>query len=292
MPDILYHYTSMSTLQSILNNIEGDYLTFRATDIKYMNDVSEGEIATEILKESLINYENNLPEKEKKNISKYLTSDKLNFFKTIDLDKPYHFIFSLSQMRDFLPMWNTYADKSLGVAIGFKKELFSEVSYPYDFELQDCDYNQEDIKYYIESKISEIYKTIAIQNNFFGIFGDLKDVLWGVLKKSVPILKHHTFSYEKETRLVLQNPFNLESIDSHFKSIDFNIKNGLPKPFLEFKMPKSSIGEIIIGPCVDYELASHSLFRMLKKAGIDSTKSEFEYTRLIISKSDCKYREI
>lgn len=292
MSDLIYHYTSMKTLQKILENVKGDKLTLRATDIRYLNDITEGEIATELLKEKLIVHENSLPENDKKNIGKHLTDSKLNFFKRIDPDDPYPFIFSMSKSRDSLPMWNTYADNSLGVAIGFKKQLLENIDYQYGFKFYDCDYEQKEIYKYIESNIVKMYRTIAINANLIGIFSDLKGDLWGYFKESVPILKHHSFSYEKESRLVFQYPINLENIDSHFKSIGFNIKDGLPKPFIEFKIDKSLIGEIIIGPCVNYDLASDSLFRMLKKAGIDSTKSEFEVDRLKISISDCKYREI
>jgi hypothetical protein len=279
----------MATLQAILEGVKHNDITFRATEIRYLNDLSESEIATEILKEEIVAYEKSLLEGESKNIIKHLTKDKLDFFKRIDWEKMPPFIFSLSNDSDSLPMWNTYADNAMGVAIGFNKKNLNKVK---ETTLKQCDYHQTDIKNYIKKEITNIYNSIMIDNYMIGINGDFEDKLWAKFKESVPILKHHAFEYENESRLVFHEIIDTENSEMYFNKLNFYVNNGLLKPYIEFKLETSAIEEIVIGPCANFELVKTSLFMMLKKVGLNPTFNGIEEGKIKITQSKCPFRII
>ena len=290
MADLLYHYTSMNTLHAILDKVADDKLTMRATEIRYLNDVSENEIATEILVEELLNHEKTLEHSESKNIKKYLTKDKVQFFKRIDWEKLFPFIFSLCEDSDSLPMWNTYADNALGLAIGLNKEKLKH--FDNEITLKQCDYEQAEIKEYITQSIGKIYRSLMIDDFMIGITGDFNNTLWSKFMESVPLLKHHTFNYEKEWRLVIDKKVDVSNPKHHFNDLSFNVVNGLPKPYIEFPLDISYIQEIVIGPCANFDLAKGSLFMMLKKVGLTPTFEGVEEGKVNIKASKCPYRTI
>lgn len=290
MSDILYHYTSMNTLNKIFNRVTDENLLLRATEIRYLNDVSENEIAAEILVKELLEYEKKLTKAKSKNIRKYLTKDKIQFFKRIEWDKLYPFIFSLCEDSDSLPMWNTYADNALGIAIGFNKESLKDLGK--ELKLKRCDYKQAEIKKYISENIDKIYDSLMIDNFMIGITGDFNNILWGKFIESVPVLKHHTFNYEKEWRLIIDKEFDISDTKQHFEDIHFNISNSLPKPYIEFQLHKSFIREIVIGPCANFDLVKASLFMMIKKIGLTPTFEGVEEEKVNIKVSECPYRII
>lgn len=290
MADLLYHYTSMTTLHAMLDKVTDDKLTLRATEIRYLNDVTENEIATEILVEELLEYEKKLKPNESKNFKKHLTKDKVQFFKRIDWEKLFPFIFSLCEDSDSLPMWNTYADNALGLAIGFNKKKLNNLDD--EITLKQCDYQQAEIKKYIIQSIDSIYRSIMIDDFMIGITGDFNNTLWSKFMESVPLLKHNTFNYEKEWRLVIDKKFDVSNPKHHFKDLSFNVVNGLPKPYIEFPLDISLIEEIVIGPCAKFDLAKGSLFMMLKKVGLTPTFEGVEEGKINIKGSNCPYRKI
>jgi hypothetical protein len=291
MSDTLYHYTSMSTLSAILEKIKENTLTLRATEIRYLNDLAENEIAVEILVEELIRYEESLGKDKSKNMAKDLTKNKLDFFKRIPCGSWYPFIFSLSAEPDDLPMWNTYADNALGVSIGFNKEKLEKITENNKPTLKQCDYQQTEIKKYIKTHISNIYNSITINSYGTQISDNFDDTLWGKFKESVPILKHHTFEYENEWRLIFDKKIDSNNPNTYFKSLNFNVNNGLPKPYIEFTLETSIIEEIVVGPCANFELVKQSLILMLGKAGFIPSNNK-DALKVKITQSRCPYRTI
>lgn len=93
--ELLYHYTSLETLYAIISNIKPTseneaYFTLRATHASFLNDLNEGRLLPEALKEIGIN-ENKL----------WLSLDRTG----------YPFVLSLSELCDDLNMWRCYADQ-------------------------------------------------------------------------------------------------------------------------------------------------------------------------------------
>lgn len=283
MPEILYHYTSMSTLNSILENKKEQSLTLRASDIRYLNDTKEYKLALEILRNLLIEHENGLTENIK-GIDKNLPPERMDLFRNPDWDLMPPFIFSLSDDGDNLPMWNTYADNSFGIAIGFDKQKLEEIKQGVITSLEKCSYDDGNLKNQLALNISNIYNSINLSGPFFGITTDYNNPLIKDFEKIVPILKDKSYSYEKEWRLIIKQNYE-------FDKLNFNVKNGIPKPYIEFNINAVAIKEIVIGPCADFELIKYSLFMMLKKAGLNASLFE-EKSKIKILKSNCPYRAI
>ncbi|MDB9781524.1 DUF2971 domain-containing protein [Winogradskyella sp.] len=293
MSDIIYHYTSLETLNAILNNVENDELTLRATHVNYLNDNTENEIAVNILKKNLLEYESQLGNISNKKIFNNLDDDKIDFFKNISFDKLPPFIFSLSKEKDSLPMWNTYADKSLGICIGFNKnniEEYAEKSA--NTRLIECDYNHNRVEVFIKKNIQQLYNSITISNYFIGVIQGGDKSIWHEFEKMVPLLKDSNYNYEKEWRVVIEPKFDWDST-TNFKDLSFNVVDGLPKPYIDFKVKKDFIKEIVVGPCSNFNLVSKSLAMMLSKIGCKSSiNNDFANEHILISSSNCPFRQI
>lgn len=283
MSDILYHYTSMSTLNSILENKNEESLTLRASDIRYLNDTKEYKLALEILRDLLIEHENSLSE-NKKGIDKNLPIERMDLFRNADWEIMPPFIFSLSDDGDNLPMWNTYADNSFGITIGFDKQKLEAINQGVVTSLEKCIYDDNNLKHNIKNNISNIYNSISLSGPFFGIATDYNKPIIKDFEKIVPILKDKSYSYEKEWRLIIKQNYE-------FDKLNFNVKNGIPKPYIEFNIDAVAIKEVVIGPCADFELIKHSLFMMLKKAGLNAGLHK-EIGKIQILKSNCPFRAI
>jgi hypothetical protein len=283
MSAILYHYTSMATLQAILENITDDYLTLRATEIRYLNDAKEYKLALNILRELLIEYDESTP--NKKNLKLKLSIERMGFLKEKNKEIGPPFVFSLSKERDSLPMWNTYGDSSLGIAIGFKKNELSNMQYGHSSSLEKCIYDYEKVKETLRSKIRNIHSSIFFNDSFVGVISGLDSDTYTFFESIVSSFKHNSFEYEKEWRLIFKQTYD-------FDKLNFNVKNGLPKPYIEVPLKTEVIEEIVVGPCANFDLVKHSLFRMLKKAGLNPAFDSVENSKIKITQSKCPFRII
>ena len=80
-----------------------------------------------MLKEKLIEYDNSLDKKDSKDFQTKLNDKRMSFFRYEEIDDLYPYIISFYDCCDNLPMWNTYGNKSKGIAIGFDKEKLSQI---------------------------------------------------------------------------------------------------------------------------------------------------------------------
>jgi hypothetical protein len=195
------------------------------------------------------------------------------------------FITSFSEVEDSLPMWNTYGNNSLGVAIGFDKSILND-SFSSSEELKKCIYDKSLVSEKLENNIENIYNCLRFNKGNFGwttgvgapIFNDFRDL--------VPITKNNAYSYEQEWRLIIKKTYE-------FKNIDFQMSNDILKPYVTFEIPKKAIKKIVIGPCSNFDLISQPLWMLLKKANIEATIfEEIEEGKINITKSKCPFRVI
>jgi len=127
----LYHYTSFSNFQRIINN---QILCFR--DYRHLNDPTEILLSSNILKELI-------EEKIKKSVHPfwkefsdifYSVLDKEEFdkikdrFIQIELIENNIYTFSLCSAVDSLPLWRWYGGNGVGISIGFRSEYFQPIT--------------------------------------------------------------------------------------------------------------------------------------------------------------------
>jgi hypothetical protein len=107
-PEVVYHYTSAETLLKIVAS-----RTIWATNLRYLNDVSESDYCLRLLRRRVPRFLKANPSSD----GQILTSV-LNKITLGDLDAP--FVASFSSLPDSLPQWRSYCPNGNGASIGFE----------------------------------------------------------------------------------------------------------------------------------------------------------------------------
>lgn len=273
--EVLYHYTSIDILEKILTESIGKkYFILRGTHIEYLNDYQELKLAIENMQHLIEEFERNGNDKQNKELSKNLNYNK---WKTIinwgGLLTDFY-ITSFSENSDSLPMWNIYGNNGNGVAIGCKKthkETKNERT-----RWGKCFYSTDRFKKLFNDKVFQIiYDNIDFENGNLSISGDL---VFNNLSFYFGILKHASYEFEKEWRLMKQ--LNIER-----NTIKFHPSNGILKPFVENKFSKSDLKKIVLGPCADKELSERSVKMLLQNAGFSTNRKDENFVEVIISQA-------
>lgn len=234
------------------------------------------------MKEELISYDNNLAN-DSKNFSKILNDKRMTFFRNEDIDELYPHIISFSECGDSLPMWNTYADKSKGIALGFDKSLLAELNREYRFEK--CVYNSSQYEQYLKQNIQTLHKCIEVNSYSIGFTQNLDSHILQDHFKYLPILKDKGYEYEKECRLIIPNKI------SELSNLKFQVTDSFYKPFKEIKFPFECLTEIILGPCLSLEKMKTSLYLILSQKGRKLSLDK-EKGKILLKQSEIPYRNI
>lgn len=275
LPDVIYHYTSLSAFQNIIDGIkEGDrFLTFWASDVRTMNDPTEMKYGLEQAKKFIENWENahNVPQEER-------LSSLFDSFKDQDIC-PNLYAISFSKEPNHLAMWNGYADNRKGIVIGIK-DAGVDFS-PSDDEAPVLGINFVDVIYGGIQEGSCLFHdmerdyTRYLEKLHGGKERDVAGLqvtsLYNILVGAICLVKHEVYSYEKETRIV--------AVSS--KPMDYRKRNGWVIPYVKVRIPFSWVESLTFGPMVsDIQV---SLWKQwLKEKGLD----------VPTSKADIPYREV
>ena len=132
---LLYHYTSLENLPKIISNGE---ITFRATNVRYLNDPNE----------LLLSY-------KWRN-----TSVKKHF----DKEWKKTFVISFSNEIAKIPIWSMYADNGRGVALGFNPNLLPN-TIPSPFSFSKSFYFDDEEGAYLCEYIEKNWKSLKKDTN-------------------------------------------------------------------------------------------------------------------------------
>lgn len=297
-PKILYHYTSVNTLQSILKGIEdqeknistniSNCFVLRGSHIEYLNDITEFKIAAKLMARLIKKYEESLDEANNKHIAGKLDENYWKKLATFFGFSTSPFITSFSENSDSLPMWNTYGHEGKGVAIGIKKIELTNSTYKSKTGKPTwikCAYDSERLKDILSQAIKELYKMFEFKEGRMVVNG-LPN--FNTLSAYFCILKNFAFEYEKEWRLV-------RSYSSHDveKEIKFQEINGLLRPYVEHRFPKTILKEIIIGPCSNLDILKKSIEMSLERAGYCVTEHiDNQNNSVLVKPSTIPFRHI
>ena len=260
----LYHYTSIGSLFSILQNE-----TIRLTDYRFLNDTQELSYALNWLKDYLA------PKAEEEFGKKVLTAidnvehGKIERIKSISDGSPYmqrylcdihYYILSLSRRYDDLAMWRMYAQ--VGCCIMFNSQKLKEFFYGFrDANFDNGLMNPIDGK--IQYEISEeLKKAIKFHYNLKNELMLYDDILRFCL-----LVKSPSFSFEHEYRMGI--PFEDQYLGENC-SKEFLLSGTTIRPQLELKnFPiRDIIEEITISPFVTSELTKIGIQELLISKGI------------------------
>ena len=260
----LYHYTSIGSLFSILQNE-----TIRLTDYRFLNDTQELSYALNWLKDYLA------PKAEEEFGKKVLTAidnvehGKIERIKSISDWSPYmqrylcdihYYILSLSRRYDDLAMWRMYAKD--GCCIKFNSQKLKEFFYGFrDANLEKGLMNLIDGE--VEYEIKE--STRHAINYFYSIKNEL--MIYDEILIFCLLFKSPSFSFEHEYRMGI--PFEDQYLGENC-SKEFLLSGTTIRPQLELKnFPiRDIIEEITISPFVTSELTKIGIQELLISKGI------------------------
>ena len=260
----LYHYTSIGSLFSILQNE-----TIRLTDYRFLNDTQELSYALNWLKDYLA------PKAEEEFGKKVLTAidnvehGKIERIKSISDGSPYmqrylcdihYYILSLSRRYDDLAMWRMYAKD--GCCIKFNSQKLKEFFYGFrDANLEKGLMNL--IVGEVEYEIKE--STRHAINYFYSIKNEL--MIYDEILMFCLLFKSPSFSFEHEYRMGI--PFEDQYLGENC-SKEFLLSGTTIRPQLELKnFPiRDIIEEITISPFVTSELTKIGIQELLISKGI------------------------
>lgn len=260
---VIYHYTTLEALINGLISLKG--ICLRATNCEYLNDISE-------IKEGL------------SQISEKIIFERLYpwFSKTCSI--------SFSRVSDSLPMWNTYGNKGMGIALGFDTTIiletinelknipiatFPQISpNPLEYSLEARTYFPQLVKciYNYKSRLLHDFfdKSIEIANAVYK--GDINEDA-SVFISTILSIKNLCFEYEQEIRLIgcgllpdVPNQFMAQPTTS-FK---YRCNNNMLIPYKEYIFPRNSLKELWIGPTQNKELSQKSIELFLHENNINS----------------------
>jgi hypothetical protein len=297
-PRILYHYTSLNTLQTILGRMEDEEktcqnettlncLVLRGTHIEFLNDVMEFKLAASLMADLIKEYEYSLDAKANKRISNRLDEEYWKKFATFHGLMTPPFITSFSENQDSLPMWKAYGHDGKGVAIGIEKIQFNKSNFKSSSGCPvwvKCSYDSKRLKEIFSLGIAEIYKIFEFRDERLTIKGFPDFVS---LSAYFSMLKNFAYEYEQEWRLVK----NYSSSNSE-KEIYFQEKDGFLRPYVEHFLPKDFLKEIVIGPCSDFEILKKSLKMSLERAGYSVNKRTKDKSLVKLKASKIPFRHI
>lgn len=272
-PRIVYHYTTMDTLQTILERIESEEnktpnetslncFVLRGTHIEFLNDIMEFKLAAKLMADLIKEHELSLDEKSNKHISKKLDENYWKKLATFHGLMTPPFITSFSENNDSLPMWRAYGHDGKGVAIGIDKTPLRETSFNSTSGFPvwvKCSYDSNRLKNIFSLGIAEVYNYFELKDDKLTLKG-FPDFV--TLSAYFSMLKNVAYEYEHEWRLVKNY-----AISNYEKEIYFQEKGGFLRPYVGHFLPNNILKEIIIGPCSDYKTSKKSLKMSLERAG-------------------------
>jgi hypothetical protein len=277
----VYHYTSLETFTKIINDATNESLKFRATHIDFLNDFTEHTIAISLLKEKLIEYDNSLDKKDSKDFQTKLNDKRMSFFRYEEIDDLYPYIISFSECCDNLPMWNTYGNKSKGIAIGFDKEKLSQIE---EYKFEKCVYESKEYEQYLNENIKQIHSCLHIDSYSISFSSGFDNKLLKQHYKFLPILKNKNYNYEDEYRLIIPS----KVVEK--EELKFQTNDTLLKPYKEISIPFEYLTEIVLGPVLNLEKLKTALFFLLKQKN-KIISLDKEHGKIHLRKSNIPFRD-
>lgn len=293
---IVYHYTSPEGLLGILNN-----QNVRFTDIRYMNDRSEGVYFIKKLIEYIEKNKSVFPHAETI-VNSLLQENDYNEIKRLSVTNVKFktnlngktksartFLFCTCTDPDLLNMWNYYVKNGAyqGYSIGFNVSSFLNelgnifpnsqfVSIYYGKVLYSPKEQEDEIKNLLQTIENSAEQHLSSQKSATPNLMSLGEIY---LKEYIDLygvfFKHPKFSNEQEYRFVVEFDDYYKSIQDYLTNnyedktlnLDFCIKNGMLTPYLKIPYAYNTISRIYISPMTEFEISKQSIKELARKKG-------------------------
>jgi Protein of unknown function (DUF2971) len=256
--EALYHYTSLSSLQGIVEN-----KSIWMTNAYYLNDSNEISYAIGHF-ESLV--DDGIKNKSTSKLEGFLRELK-DWLPNMRYNPHYIFVFSLSKQRNLLSQWRAYAPHGSGVNIGFEVEALKRLCAQKNLDLVECVYSNQDQDRILKSLLGKIVDSFSVEfsnlpDNHEAKTCEYLDFLNGqaeTLLKEFCRIKDSTFSEECEWRLVSKYYHSYTDSDIKFRPG----KTALI-PYIEVNLSSMRndgylFETIVVGPSPNFNLAFQSV---------------------------------
>lgn len=230
--DVWYHYTSLAILPQLLDE-KNKCINMWATDARFVNDSEEIRCGINVINDIFR--------------GKVTIDDLERFY----MSKTY--IACLSEASDCIPMWNTYAEKGKGIALGFRPFTTSDditkvIKVIYQGTQQETNWRNKVVR--LSNSNNKLDKASLLMNLAYLPFA----------------YKRGGFAYEKEIRI-----FTIADLEK----VDFHVRNGMPVPHVVIPIPLDYLKEIKIGPTANNEKVKLSIELLLKAKGVENVNITF-----------------
>ncbi len=263
-PTILYHYATQDALLGILKE-----RALFATKIRYFDDADELigplRIALDTLKQ---NAKEPTPNDRCGKIVRY-TQWAIEQSLNINIC-----VVSFTAQPDSAHFWEKYADRGCGYAIGLDSGRLRQGAHPY--LLRPCEYLDDD------AQREKIHGLIASELDCSSPAEG--DPLWLRLMDIATTLKSQRFAVEDEWRLVPRSAHWQDLLDCNCTYLTCDVRPGEHGliPYWRLPIDLSWIVKVVIGPCLDAELAADGVKALIHKfqldEGIEITHSKSRLT--------------
>ena len=230
--ETMFHYTDINALPSILRN---DEIVLWATNCLYLNDSQEINEGISVIERTL---------KKKLHQGSFRN----------------YYVTSFSGNGDEMSMWRMYASDGHGCALGFNPKLiYLPSSGIYDF-CTVCLYGEDEL-----SDLEDEYKIINSSRLFYTFENgrnttcNPSQATDNFLVETCVSIKNPAFKIEQEVRGVKYH--------SDLDNVKTRVKNGVIIPYIEVKIPKEALTEIVIGPTNNSDLSTLSIIHHLQRCG-------------------------
>jgi len=270
-PPILYHYTSMSALLSIIETGR-----IRATHFRYLNDSSEVTTMLDAVQKRLTERIRLEASADRSRELREL-ADAMKSRKVIN-----EFVASFSEHGDDLSQWRSYCHDG-GVSLGFASGALRSqwVSNPdpsggkpwwVGGSLKKVRYLGGEISDGLDSIIDntlELGRTLDGKEGFFGKIERI-EATRALLTLLAPLYKHHAFHHECEWRMILRKPHK------PMPGQRFRVGASTLVPYievdlnrdLEFKLSeKYMLNKVVIGPTPNPQLSKDAIQNLFAAKG-------------------------
>jgi hypothetical protein len=277
---IVYHYT---TVQGLIGILSDRRIWF--TDVRFMNDPSElGSRLNHALSHArdaqmrLIH--DGKGESEECHLYGEVAAEKQNALDYMSSA----FVFSMSGEPDSLTLWERYAARGGGYAIGLNiDKLKASLSGANGLEIRavTCQYTDDQLRAHaLESlqRMLEDYRTnraeAAAGHRRMESLSILASHFWSRILSADFAWKHPAFAAEAEIRLQIT--------DTGTRERKFRANGAFAQPYVELACPELPVCSVTVGPAAAPEVAELGVRSLLKKLG----------TQVPIRRSGIPYRSI
>jgi Protein of unknown function (DUF2971) len=287
LPSMLYHYTSLEALLSIVKSG-----CMRATHIRYLNDHSELDWLWDAVDKLLVQKWECEKVGPRRELLELLTSEVGNGPK---FDA---FVASFSQDGDDLSQWRGYCSGGTGVSIGFDSQALkaswvrsasADKLLPAIGELQRVRYLEagpnSDLSKELDLVLKEAMNYSPFPQNYKRIMkiSAKADIFKIWISRVAPLCKHHAFSSENEWRLVLKKQRD-DELYQQFRAGKSSIVPYVEAPLNlnSEKVPEVGymVRKVIVGPTPSMPLAVSALksfFTSLGHPEVEIDESRIPY---------------